>query len=58
MVKRRITKQKAEGNNIRLSVFFDYQKDNYHVQFPEGAGRREVIDALEDLKSLISNQGE
>ena len=51
------TKQKAEGNKIRLSVFFDYQNDNHHVQFPEGADRWEVINALEKLKSLISNQG-
>ena len=51
------TKQKAEGNKIRLSVFFDYQNDNHHVQFSEGADRRTVINALENLISLISNQG-
>jgi len=48
------TNEKAEGNQLRLSIYFDYRKDNHHIQFPEGADRSTVVKALRSLADLIS----
>lgn len=47
------TTGKAKGNKVRISVYIDYEEDNHHVQFPEGAHRGEVADALRDLSDRV-----
>ena len=48
-----ITKLNAEGNTWRISVYFDYDEDNHHIQFPQKADRKTVANLLFNLAELI-----
>ena len=41
------------GNSLRLSIYFDYYKDNHHLQFAQDATRYDIVMALQDLADLI-----
>ena len=51
------TKKYDKGNKLRFSVYFDYEKDNHHVQFPERAERHIVATLLRELSDRIMGVG-
>jgi len=40
---------------IRLSIYFDYDGDNHHIQFPHNANRFQVASLLVQLANRITS---
>jgi hypothetical protein len=45
------------ADTFRISIYFDYFQDNYHIQFKKGTNRNDVIKYLNNLISLIEEGG-
>lgn len=51
-----IEKNRKEGYDaIRISAFFDFNKDNHHIQFPKNVGRIKLGNLLHELADRILN---
>lgn len=40
-------------DEIRISVYFDYEKDNHHIQFPDDIDRESIAALFHELAELI-----
>jgi len=49
-----LTALEKEAVETRISVFFDYEGDNHHIQFESGCEREEIAELLIDLSTLIT----
>lgn len=43
----------TDENYSRISVYFDYKQDNYHIQFPDNAERITVGKLFRELSDRI-----
>jgi hypothetical protein len=49
----RATANNHQAEQYRISVYFDYEQDNHHVQFKADDDRRSIAESLRDLAVLI-----
>jgi len=47
------TKKKEDVDDFRISIFFDYDRDNHHIQFEKGMDRKEISRKLHDLADRV-----
>ncbi len=43
------------AKTIQLSVYFDHEMDNHHIQFSVDAEKRDIAKALRNLSQLIED---
>lgn len=50
-----VSPKAGETKTVRLSVYFDYEHNNHHIQIPATTDSREVCEALINLSERIAN---
>lgn len=52
-----IVQNPKDAETFRISIYFDYFKDNHHIQFKKGITRDELVRQLGNLIELIAEGG-